>query len=440
MLSQVQNYWQYWSWQFARDWGGWSRIATAIFTALGLGGFITYWRTSKREALMALVFFLTLVPLLIFYLNFKYGYSMHPEQPDLAREVRERDYFFVASFAAWGLLVAGGIGGLMRFIADSMRKGDGKAGWVAASPVLLLGFIPLFGNHATASRAHETAARDFAVDLLESVEPYGILITAGDNDTFPLWYAQEVEGVRPDVTLANLSLMNTRWHLRQLRRRQTPQYDVGKSVALWGNDTSAAPSGGKSAERWTRPTEPVFGFTEAQLDSLPEYMQVQRGAGLKVDSVQIRFSADYLMLQDLAVVAIIRQNLGKRPIYFSWSDGGYPDQTLGLSQYLVSQGMVRKLMTRPATTISDSLVDNPVLGLMDFPRSDNLLWNVYHWKAIARSRPRGWVDPPSASILQLYAVVYRGLAETLRTKGDLAKAQLADSIAQAIRVNLQPIH
>ena len=51
------------------------------------------------------------------------------------------------------------------------------------------------------------------------MEPYGILITAGDNDTFPLWYAQEVEGVRPDVTLANLSLMNTRWHLRQLRRR-----------------------------------------------------------------------------------------------------------------------------------------------------------------------------------------------------------------------------
>ncbi len=440
LLSQFQNYWQYWSWQFARDWGGWSRIATAIFTTLGVAGLITYWRTNKRNAAMALVFFFTLIPLLVFYLNFKYGYSMHPEQPDLAREVRERDYFFVASFAAWGLLVAGGLGGLMRFIADAMRKGDGKARWAAASPVLLLGLVPLFGNHATASRAHETAARDFAVDLLQSVEPYGILITAGDNDTFPLWYAQEVEGVRPDVTLANLSLLNTRWHLRQLRRRQIREYEPGESVGLWGNDTTAAAGTGTAAERWTRPTEPVFGFTEAQLDSLPEYMQVQKGAGLQVDSLQIRFGSEFLMLQDLAVVAIIRQNLGKRPIYFSWSDGGYPDQTLGLGQYLVTQGMVRKLMTTPATTISDSLVDNPVLGLLDFPRTEYLLWKVYHWRAIARPRPRGWVDPPSSSILQLYAVLYRGVAETLRSKGDLAKAAEADSIAQAIRINLQPIH
>jgi hypothetical protein len=206
-------------------------------------GIITYWRTSKRNAVMTLVFFFTLVPLLVYYLNFKYGYSMHLDQPDLPREVRERDYFFVASFAAWGLLVAGGIGGLMRFVADSLRKGDGSAGWLAASPLLALGLIPLVGNHATASRAHETAARDFAVDLLRVRGAYGILITAGDNDTFPLWYAQEVEGVRPDVTLANLSLMNTRWHLRQLRRRETPEYDMNKSVALWGHDSSVGRGG-----------------------------------------------------------------------------------------------------------------------------------------------------------------------------------------------------
>ena len=107
------------------------------------------------------------------------------------------------------------------------------ARWAAATPVLGLALIPLFANHVTASRKGETLARDFARDLLESVEPYGILITAGDNDTFPLWYAQEVEGIRRDVTLANLSLMNTRWHLRQLQRRETPEFDPAKAARVW---------------------------------------------------------------------------------------------------------------------------------------------------------------------------------------------------------------
>ena len=83
------------------------------------------------------------------------------------------------------------------------------------------------------------------------------------------------------------------------------------------------------------------------MDSLPEAIAVKQGSGLRVDSLVIAFGQDYLTLQDIATVALIRDNLGKRPIYFSWSDGNYPDETLGLSQYLVSQGLVRKLMPKP---------------------------------------------------------------------------------------------
>ncbi len=434
-LSQLGNYWQYWTWQFARDWPSARGLITGVFTAIGVGGLLTYWKHSRREGVTAIALFFTLIPLLIFYLNFKYGFSQHPDQPDLPREVRERDYFFVASFAAYGLLVAGGLGGLMRWVADTIGSRTGKPNWVAATPVLALGLIPLAGNHVTASRAHETAARDFAVDLLQSVEPYGILITAGDNDTFPLWYAQEVEGVRPDVTVANLSLMNTRWHLRQLRRREIPTFDLSKSVALWGNDTVSA---NPRKVSWPKPDVPVFGFTIPQLDSLPDYMQVQRGGGVQIDSVKVTFGQDVLFLQDLAVLALIRQNLGKRAIYFSWSDGGYPDQTFGLEPYLVSQGMVRKLLPNKVVA-NDSMVSNPILGMVDLPRTNELLWNAYHWKAIARSRPRGWVDPPSSSILQLYAVIYRGMAETYRAQGNMKLAIEADRISQEIRTNLQPI-
>jgi hypothetical protein len=189
---------------------------------------------------------------------------------------------------------------------------------------------------------------------------------------------------------------------------------------------------------WPKPSIPVFGFTVEQLDSLPDYMQVERGSGVQVDSVTIRFGENVLFLSDLAVLALIRQNLGKRPIYFSWSAGSYPDQALGLTPYLVTEGMVRRLNDRALEVVPDSIVDNPVLGPVDLPRTDQLLWNTYHWQAIARPRPQGWVDPPSASILQLYAVVYHGMAETYAARGDSAKAQRADSIAQAIRVSLQP--
>ena len=137
--------------------------------------------------------------------------------------------------------------------------------------MLALAFVPLLGNRLTASRAHETMARDFAYDILNSVEPYGILITAGDNDTFPLWYAQEVEGIRPDVTLANLSLMNTDWHLRQLARRKTPAFDPARADPIWRSFPAGPP-----------PTTPPLKLTQAEVDSLPEAMQVPSKGGIAV--------------------------------------------------------------------------------------------------------------------------------------------------------------
>jgi hypothetical protein len=164
-------------------------------------------------------------------------------------------------------------------------------------------------------------------------------------------------------------------------------------------------------------------------------MQVPSKGGVSLDGIKINFGQDVLMLQDLASIFLIRDNLGKRPVYFSWSDGGYPDQTLGLSPYLVSQGFVRKLMPKPVVP-SDSIVLSPTLGYLNLPRTEKLIWDVYHWKAAARARPRGWVDQPSGSILQLYAVVYEGAAKTLAAEGQKAEAARADSVAKAVNRNL----
>ena len=89
--------------------------------------------------------------------------------------------------------------------------------------------------------------------------------------------------IRPDVTLANLSLMNTEWHLRQLRRRETPDFDPAKSIDLWKprSDTTGFLLGVPGPSGWPKPTAPVFAQSLAELDSLPEYSRVPKGSSIK---------------------------------------------------------------------------------------------------------------------------------------------------------------
>lgn len=427
-VSQLGNYLQYLSWQFARDWGDVGMRATlALFSLLGLTGATALWQRDRRAFWASLTLMTTITLALIFYLNFKYGFS-YPTDPALgpvAREVRERDYFFVVSFAAFGLWIAVGFGALLQATAELFHSRLGETGrWVAATPVLALALIPIAGNHLTASRAHETLARDFARDLLESVEPYGILITAGDNDTFPLWYAQEVEGIRRDVTLANESLMNTRWHLQQLRRRETPTFDPSKAAAIWKDWKGA------------KPTNKVLDLSEQTINELPEAQLVPPNSGVKYGTLQIAFGHDTLLLSDLISVFLIRDNLGKRPIYFAWSDGNVPDQTLGLTAHLATEGLVRRLNPTPLKE-GGSMVLNRGLAFVDVERTRRLLFGTYAYDAAARARPRGWVDRPSQSILSLYSVIYGTAAPSLLQGGDSVLSLRSDSIARAVESNLK---
>ncbi|MEO6068653.1 MAG: DUF2723 domain-containing protein [Gemmatimonadales bacterium] len=442
--SQVANFLQYFGWQWARDWGGWSRLATGLFALLGLGGIAALWEKDRRAALSAIALMGTISALLVFYMNFKYGYSQLLTQPDLVREVRERDYFYIAAFSFWGVWAGIGLAAAWSFLADVAAKGvEGTRKWVLASPVLMLALIPLAGNRITASRAHETMARDLAHDILESVAPYGILVTAGDNDTFPLWYAQEVEGIRTDVTLANLSLMNTRWHLRQLRRRVTPPFDVSGASVVWKErwqeqDVPGYPQG----KPIVQPTGSVFASLSIEaLDRLPELTPIQAGQPVAFDSVLMHLGGTqigggtYLELSDLATIGLIRDNIRTRPIYFSWTTGGHPDRNLGLTQYLVSEGLVRRVNPAPVRPTREIILSQG-LGFVDVGQSDRLMWGVYHIDEAARPRPRGWVDPPSASILSIYAVIYGQMSGIYLQAGDSVKAARSAELARMVQANL----
>jgi hypothetical protein len=425
LASQLGNYLQYFGWQFSRDWGSLGmRATTILFSIIGLTGAGALWQRDRRAFWASATLMFTVTLALIFYLNFKYGFSYDAGSEPVAREVRERDYFFIVSFTAFGLWVAVGFGAMMQAVAEAAKDAAGNARWAAASPLLGLALIPLLGNHLTASRDHETLARDFARDLLESVEPYGILITAGDNDTFPLWYAQEVEGIRPDVTLANLSLMNTRWHLQQLRRRPTPDFDPSKAAPIWKDWKGA------------KPTDPVLKMSAEEINQLPEAQLLPHNSGVKFGDLQIAFGRDTLVLSDLITVFLIRDNLGKRPVYFSWSDVGYPDQLLGATEYLVTEGLVRRLNPKRVEPGGD-IVLNRGLGYLDVARTRKLLFDTYNFGAASRVRPRGWVDRPSQSILSLYTMVYGSTGPSFSAGGDTAIAVRADSVAKAVGANIK---
>src|SRR5712692_1611518 len=371
--AQIGMWFQYFSWQWGRDWYDqtvqlfgqvlhWQRALAVLFGAVGVLGAVRHWVADRRRAIAMTLLMATFTLFLIFYLNFKYGYSWQPEK-QLAREVRERDYFFIASFALWGVWVGMGLATLMEWISDGLevRVPDAARRWTLATPVLLLALIPLVGNNLTASRKGETLARDFAFDLLQSVEPYGVLVTAGDNDTFPLWYAQEVEHVRQDVTVVNLSLANTDWYVRQLQRRPLATFDSTQAPAIYR---------GRS---WPKPTSKLLSFSDAYVrDSLqPVYWLGEQKTYANLGGVTVtldpqQLGRQYLERADVIVLQAVKDQLDRRPIYYSRTVGPYADQ-FGLTGYLEGQGFARKLHAQPLAE-KDSVKLLPVFGFVNLRR------------------------------------------------------------------------
>ena len=428
--GQLAMWAQYFTWQWGRDLSqGAAAVLAGAFGALGLLGAWRHWKAEPRQAAVMTTLMVTVTIALIFYLNFKYGFSEAPGR-DVAREVRDRDYFFIVSFSGWGVWVAMGLAALMEGVAALLpeRAGPPERRWAFATPLLLVALVPLCTNRLSAPRRGETLARDYAVDLLQSVDPYAIVVTAGDNDTFPLWYAQEVEGVRRDVTVLVTSLGNTNWYLRQLNQRPLATFDANAAPDLYRDRV------------WTKPDAPwLAGVYRTTTDTLPDYMQVPAPVNGTLGPVAVSLDPARLPIpgvlqrSDLAVLEIVKQQLGRRPIYFSGTTANYGEQ-LGLGPYLVTEGMVRRLLPAPvaaSATVRPSLVQG---RYVDVPRTTRLGFEVYHAATAARPRPRGWVDRASQNSLLPYIVTYDTIAELLQTT-DPARSAQALAIARGVLAN-----
>jgi hypothetical protein len=157
---------------------------------------------------------------LIIYINFADGTFEGQFRGDNAHlEVRDRDYFFTPGYMFLAMCTGLGLAILLHMLDDLMRRNRlpniiimALAGIVVATPV-----VPLTSNWFILDRSRNWIPRDYAYNILNSCEENAVLFTNGDNDTFPLWFIQAVEGVRTDVRVTNLSLLNTPWHIKQLK-------------------------------------------------------------------------------------------------------------------------------------------------------------------------------------------------------------------------------
>jgi hypothetical protein len=221
LWAQLANFFEYADWQVALGLGpgvapSWSRTPiTLVFAALGAYGAIMHRRIDRRSWRACVVLAVCTSLGLVLYLNFKagasFGYGVLPDQ--VPHEVRDRDYFFALAFWTWGAWA--GLGAVLL-----ARRHSPRAAWLG----LLVAALPIALNWRAVDRRRSPAAGTasaLANALLWSAPRGSVLVTGGDNDSFPLWYAQIVEHSRPDVTVVTGPLLGAAWYRAQLARRDS---------------------------------------------------------------------------------------------------------------------------------------------------------------------------------------------------------------------------
>jgi hypothetical protein len=430
--AQMANYFQYFDWQWSRSLQGNvgylapARLPfTLLFLALGAFGAWEHWRRDRVSAAYMGVLFATLSVGLVFYLNFRYGWEQAqvlglPFEREVS-EVRERDYFFIVSFAVWGLWAGIGLAALWQRLAT--RFAGRPRPYLMTSPVLAIALLPLVLNWSYASRAGDYAARDWAFNLLQSVEPYAVLFTNGDNDTFPLWYLQEVEGIRRDVTVIVHSYLNTVWYAGQVRdlTRPCPEPDA------WAEDRTRIicqrpwrPDGGP--EEYARlaadrPTREIIPLDDSQLAAMRTVL-VPEGTRFEARGMSIDLQAGmHLLPADQLILTIIHHAWGDRPIYFATTTANH--RRLGMGDDVVRQGVALKLTTPEERQGMQPMSPQGRAAFgayLDVERTRTLLEDIFVFRDLA-DRPQ-WVDSPTRGIPTYYATAYFALAQAMEMQGE----------------------
>ena len=291
----------------------------------------------RSFTITALLFLLTGLAIVV-YLN------QTPFQP------RERDYAYAGSFYAFCIWIGFGVLALIDAVTQSMKSEGGKALAATLVTLVTLGVPALMAqqNWDDHDRSQRYVCRDFGANYLKSCQKEGIIFSNGDNDTFPLWYNQEVEGVGTDLRVCNLSYLQTDWYISQMKR---PYYDSpalpitweykdfmpGTNEVVWTDNRLGQPLEVSKAFQFLRSDDPKTKNREGD-----NYIPSDQLYVLAPDSSHINLKkARRFTRSEMMIMEMLAQNNWKRPMYFAVSVG--PDYYMGLEPYFECTGMAYRI-------------------------------------------------------------------------------------------------
>lgn len=362
---------------------------------LGILGALYHFKRRKNDAFVVMLLFFFTGLAIVLYLN------QTPIQP------RERDYAYAGSVYAFAIWIGIGVFWLFEQLGKRMsaRNAAILASVIGAlAPVLMV--AQEWDDH---DRSDRYTARDLGRDYLESCAPNALLFTQGDNDTYPLWYAQEVEGIRPDIRIVNLSLLGVDWYIDNLRRKTNESDAVtitldsasyrgsNRDYLRYYENKSISQNSAYSLSSvldWMFSEDPrkKVEFNGEQTNYVPaknlfipvdkneviadKVVQPQDTAKI-VSRIEWRLTKNTLLKNDILTMEILRSNLWKRPIYFAISVT--PESYLGLNNYLQQEGLTYRVV--PYITKQDDGLPGGVQSTLMY---DNMM-HKFAWGGVDKN-------------------------------------------------------
>jgi len=397
---------------------------------IGILGAVWHFKRNQKDAgIIGLLFFFTGIAIVL-YLNQK------PLEP------RERDYAYVGSFYAFAIWIGFGVLAIREWLFKVVNPTNAAVGATViglfAAPVIMA--AQGWDDH---DRSDKMVAHDIAVNYLESCAPNAILFTYGDNDTYPLWYAQEVENIRPDIRLVNLSLFDTDWYIDGMKRKQNEsaplpismkpsQYVQGvrdvmyyqdykidgavelKTIVellLSENDADKVPLQNGTRENFI-PTK-NFKITVNPADVLKAGAVSAENAGKIAPAVEWTFNKGYVTKGTLAMLDILAHNNWERPIYFASTVP--TEQFNGLDKYLYSEGMALRLLPLQVDSLASERSD-----LVNTPALYNNLMTKFKWGNVKNAT---YLDTQSQDDISIFTNLFNTSISSLIKEGKTAEAK-----------------